>query len=256
MELVFDVGNSDITIGLRAGETWNDVWRLPSSVRTELFYGLQIRDLFLESDVDPASVKTVVISSVVPDLNEIISTVASTLFKCNPIVVGVDIYDRLPIKVMNPYQIGSDLVANSLAAFLRFNQACVVVDFGTALTFTTINGEGSIVGVSISPGLKTAIKSLSQHTAKLFDVPLEMPSSVLGKNTVHAIQSGILIGCEGAVKYMLERIRQEVGEEVKTIATGGLCAVIPGIAQLVDEINPTLTMDGLIQIGRIAATKA
>jgi type III pantothenate kinase len=256
MELVIDVGNSDITIGYCVNNTWAHVWRIPSSVRTELFYGLQIRDLLLESDIDPAMIKSVALSSVVPDLTDIISTVASTLFYCKPVVVGVDVYDMIPIKVMNPYQIGSDLVANALATYLRFNAACVAVDFGTALTFTTVNGKGEIVGVSISPGLKTALRSLSQHAAKLFDVPLAMPSSVLGRNTVHAIQSGILIGCEGAVKHMLERIREEMNEDVKTIATGGLCSIIPAISTLVDEVNPTLTLDGILHIGRIASGNA
>jgi type III pantothenate kinase len=208
--------------------------------------------LFLEADINPDQIQSTVISSVVPDLTDIIYTVADTLFPAKPILVGVSIYQKLPIKVMNPYQIGSDLVANAVAAYVRYRNACVVIDFGTALTYTVVNNDGEIVGVAIAPGLRTALKSLSQHAAKLFDVPLQMPASVLGKGTVHAIQAGILISTEGAVKHMVGRIEQELGVPIRKIATGGLCSVIPELTTIVDEIDPNLTLQGLLEIGRIS----
>ena len=147
---------------------------------------------------------------------------------------------------MNPYEIGSDLVCNALAAFTFFKAQCVVVDFGTALTFTTVSKDGEILGVSIAPGLKTAIRSLSQNTAQLFDVPLEMPSSVLGRGTVHAIQAGVLFGYEGMVRHMLDRIKSELNDpDLRSVATGGLSSIIPSLTSVFTHIDPNLTLNGL-----------
>ncbi len=158
----------------------------------------------------------------------------------------------MPLLIRNPYEIGADLVANAVAAFDRFKKNCVVVDFGTALTFTTVSASGEIAGVSIAPGIKTAIRSLSQHTAKLFDVPAEMPKSVLGKGTTHAIQAGVMIGYEGMVLHMLNRIREELNDTgLMTVATGGLCMSIPSLQPVFSEIDPHLTLTGLKIISEI-----
>jgi type III pantothenate kinase len=247
MILVLDIGNSDITIGLYNHKAWLHVWRIGSVAdRPELYYGIKIRDYFSEAGIAITDVEKIVLSSVVPNLTDKIINVTVTLFEKNLVVLGPDVYPKLPIKVLNPYEIGSDLVANAVAAYTMFKANCVVVDFGTALTFTTISASSEIVGVSIVPGLKTAIRALSQNTAKLFDVPLEMPASVLGKNTVHAIQAGILIGYEGLVKFMLERIRQELKDEnLSTVATGGLSTIITPQNGTFTRIEPNLTLDGL-----------
>jgi type III pantothenate kinase len=211
MLLVFDIGNSDITIGLWVAEQWKHVWRIPSKPdQPELFYGVKMRDFFLEADIAVDRVETIVLSSVVPSLTEKVRSAIRQLYAKEPVTLGPLVYAKLPIQVLNPYEIGSDLVANAMAAYDKFRQTCIVVDFGTALTFTTISGEGKIVGVSIVPGLRTALRSLTQNTAKLFDVPLEMPSSALGINTVTAIQSGIVIGYEGLVKNIVAAIRSEL----------------------------------------------
>lgn len=247
MILVLDVGNSDITIGLSDREAWLHVWRIPSVAdRPELFYGIKIRDYFFEAGLQISDVEKIVLSSVVPDLTDKIINVTVTLFEKNPIVLGPEVYPKLPIQVLNPYEIGSDLVANAVSAYHLFKANCVVVDFGTALTFTTISGEGKILGVAIAPGLKTAIKALSQNTAKLFDVPLEMPTSALGKNTVHAIQAGILLGYDGLVKAMLERIKGELNDpDLNSVATGGLSTIITPQNGTFTRIEPNLTLDGL-----------
>ncbi len=126
------------------------------------------------------------------------------------------------------------------------SSACIVVDFGTALTFTAISGSGEIKGVTIAPGLRTALRALSQNTAKLFDVPLEMPTSVLGKGTVHAIQAGVLVGYEGMVKHMVERIRTELNEPaVAVVATGGLSAILSSLSGVYTAVDPDLTLTGL-----------
>jgi type III pantothenate kinase len=253
MLLAVDIGNTDITIGVYQQNQWIHIWRLTSSVnRPELFYGIKLREYFFESGLRAADVNQVVISSVVPGLTDRIISVGKTLFEKDPVVLGPDVYTKLPIEVLNPYEIGSDLVANALAAYVQFKQNCIVVDFGTALTFTTISDKGKILGVAIAPGLKTAIKSLSQNAAKLFDVPLEMPQSVLGKNTVQAIQAGILFGYEGLISSMIQRIKIELSDDrCATVATGGLSSIIAPLQNQFTLIDKNLTLNGLRTVGEI-----
>jgi type III pantothenate kinase len=252
MLLAFDIGNSDITIGLWNGTTWQNNWRIPSRTdQPELFYGVKVRDYFFEAGVGIHQVMNIVLSSVVPGLTEKIKNIIRTLFNREALVLGPALYQKLPIEILNPFEIGSDLVANAVAAHRKFNQTCIVVDFGTALTFTTISGDGRIIGVSIVPGLRTALKSLSQNTAKLFDVPLEMPKSALGRNTVTAIQSGIVIGYEGLVKNIVNAIRAELKKPCPAIATGGLSFVITSLREFFHTVDPHLTLDGLRVIGEL-----
>jgi len=255
MVLAFDIGNSDITIGLYNDNAWKHTWRVPSQADLpEMFYAMKVRDYFLENRIRLDVVSSVVISSVVPDLTGKLVHAARTLFEKDPLVLGPAVYEKLPIKILRPYEIGSDLVCNAFAAYTFFKRSCVVVDFGTALTFTTLSQDGEILGVSIAPGLKTAIKSLSQNTAKLFDVPLVMPVSVLGRGTVHAIQAGVLVGYEGMVKHMLQRIRMELNDDgLKAVATGGLSSIIPSLKETFDHIDPNLTLNGLRLIGEVFA---
>lgn len=251
MLLVFDIGNSDITMGLWEKESWR-VWRIPSrSDQPELFYGIKVRDHFLEAGLSVETVHTIVISSVVPALTDKIKNVVKSIYNREPIMLGPGIYEKLPIQVLNPYEIGSDLVSNATAAYFKWKRTCIVVDFGTALTFTTVSGKGKILGVSIVPGLRTALRSLSQNTAKLFDVPLEMPTSALGISTVTAIQSGIVIGYEGLVKHLVGTIRKELNEDAPAIATGGLSFVITSLKGFFQSVEPQLTLDGLRIIGEL-----
>lgn len=250
MILAVDTGNSDITIGLWNGNTWMHVWRIPSMPdQPEVYYGIKIRDFFFESNLETSEIKTVVLSSVVPALTDKLRNVIEVVFEKSPIVLGSTIYSQLKIEVLNPYEIGADLVANAVAAYDHYKNACIVVDFGTALTFTTLSAKGKIIGVSIAPGLKTAIKSLTQNTAKLFDVPLQMPASALGTSTITAIQSGILVGYSGLVQSMVREIRKEVKVECPVIATGGLSSIITPLKDFFDQIDPHLTLSGLRIIG-------
>lgn len=253
MMLAVDIGNTDVTLGLYRDSKWEYVWRLSSALnRPELFYGIKLREFFFEAGLRTDEVQKIVISSVVPGLTDRIISVVETLFEKKPIVLGPDVYAKLPIEVLNPYEIGSDLVSNALAAHMRFKANCIVVDFGTALTFTTLDAKGRILGVAIAPGLKTAIRSLSQNTAKLFDVPLELPDSALGKNTVHAIQAGILLGYEGLVSSMLNRIKSELHDpNCATLATGGLSSIITSLKDHYTEVDTNLTLNGLRFVSEI-----
>jgi type III pantothenate kinase len=253
MILAIDIGNSDITIGIDDGKQWLHVWRIPVTTveSQEMIFGIRIRDYFLDAGIKSSSVRKIMISSVVPRITEKIASVSQAIFDVQPIMLDHKIYSSLPIKILNPYEIGSDLVANALAAYTRVKANCIVVDFGTALTFTTISKYGEILGVAISPGLGTAIRSLSRSAEKLYDVPLEPPPSVLGKSTVHAIQAGILIGYEGLITGMITRIKREINDDdCLVIATGGLASIIDSVHSQFTTVEPNLTLNGL----RIAAS--
>lgn len=250
MLLAIDIGNSDITLGVWKDGQWKYVWRIQSKPELpELYFGIKIRDHFFEAGIESGDVRILVLSSVVPGLTDKIKSAVRTLFEKEPLVLGPKLYDLLPIKVLNPYEIGSDLVANAAAAYFEYKKTCIVVDFGTALTFTTISGEGKILGVSIAPGLRTAIKALSQNTAKLFDVPLEVPPSSLGTNTVTAIQSGIMFGYDGLVRSVVKNIREELKVETLAVATGGLSTRMTSLQDLFHAVEPNLTLNGLRRIG-------
>jgi type III pantothenate kinase len=247
MILALDIGNSDITIGLWANQTWSNQWRLPTDISLPAHYfSSRLRDFFVEARLKTDAIEVSIISSVVPDATERVRLAVQQLTEKQPLLLGPSVYEKLPLKILNPTQIGSDLVSNALAAFHHFKNACVVVDFGTALTFTTVSSTGGILGVSIVPGLKTAIKALTQNTAQLFNVPLEVPASVLGKNTTHAIQAGVLHGYEGLVRTMLAKIKAELNNpSLAVVATGGLSSILPALQTEFTLINRELTLEGL-----------
>jgi type III pantothenate kinase len=185
-------------------------------------------------------------SCVVPELSDAVADAINQLF---PHAVfqrmGKALYPRLPLQILNPDEIGEDIVANMLAAFSEHNKAAIVVDFGTALTFASCTDEGQICGVAIAPGLKTSIKAIFLNAAQLPEVPLEVPTSVLGQNTVHALQSGILLGYESLVSGMLERFEREMGQRCHIVATGGLSFVLSTLHHRFNQIDPLLTLKGL-----------
>ncbi|MCE7042363.1 type III pantothenate kinase [Dyadobacter sp. CY312] len=250
MLLAVDVGNTDTVFGLYDTGTWTHIWRVRSLVHdNESHYESRLRLHFLEAGLWFGDVETVVLSSVVPAMTPIIQKTLRSLFGEDIIMVGPDIFPDLDIAIDHPHEIGADLIANAVAVITRYKQNCVVVDFGTALTFTTVSAEGKILGVAILPGLVTAVKALFANTAQLPEVPLKLPESAIGKNTVEAIQAGILLGYEGLVKSLIQRIRAELGGDCIAVATGGLSSIIETLKDEFVEIDRKLTLDGLRIIG-------
>jgi type III pantothenate kinase len=250
MLLAVDVGNTDTVFGLYQSGDWDYIWRTRSLVQeNEIHYESKLRLHFLEAGLWFGDVETVVLSSVVPALTPAILKMLRSLFGEDIIVVGPDIYPGLSIAIDHPHEIGADLIANAVAVMNRYHENCVIVDFGTALTFTTVSKNREILGVAILPGLVTAVKALFANTAQLPEVPLELPTSAIGKNTTEAIQAGILLGYEGLVKSLLHRIRTELGGECIAVATGGLSSIIETLKDEFVEIDRKLTLDGLRVIG-------
>ncbi len=247
MLLAVDIGNSDIVFGFWKVGEWVAQMRHSSAEYTSA--GTALKAWALENKVRLHEVSRLVISSVVPGVTPSLQASLRNYCGIEPLLVGMDLYAKLPISVDNPEEIGSDLVANAYAAFHRFQQKCIIVDFGTALTFTAVSDKGEIMGVAIAPGLKTAMKALFANTAQLPMVPLDIPSSVIGKNTAHALQAGILRGYIGLVNEMLDQMGKEMGGEVKIIATGGLSNILVPLHPRFDQIDRTLTLEGLRLIG-------
>jgi type III pantothenate kinase len=246
MLLVIDVGNTNIVGGLYADGRLQFTLRIHTvAKKTEDEYSVIFRSLLAERGLGPEAIKRVVVSSVVPGLSLAMTSMSEHLFGLSPIVLGPATYSRLPLKIPSPREIGTDLVADALAAWRKTGGAAIVVDFGTALTFTCVDAAGAILGVSIAPGLSTAVGALSRDTAQLPNVELEAPESVIGTNTVMSIQAGIIHGYAGLVTHLVGRMKAEMGGGVRVIATGGLCRVIAGLVQVFDSVDPDLTLDGL-----------
>lgn len=246
MTLAIDIGNSNIVVAIDIGSQWLYKTRFETKEKVpSSFYEQWFRNIFLEWGVTASSIHQVVISSVVPDLNESIKQSIHYVTGQHPLVVDPDIIKALDIHIPHPYEIGSDLVANAYAGIKKYQAHCIVVDFGTALTFTIANKDDGILGVTIAPGLKTAVSSLSSETAQLPTVPILMPDSAIGTNTTTAIQSGIMWGYVGLVKQLISKIKQELDAEYKVIATGGLVTILTPLLTEYDIIAPDLTLDGL-----------
>ena len=246
MLLAIDIGNTDIVFGIHDTVSWIHQFRLSSSLSHRASdYEVQLRILFLENSLKISDIDKAIISCVVPDQRIVLKEMVQQMFGIDPTMVGVEMYDKLKMEIPSPYEIGTDLVCNAAYAYYTYKRTCVIVDFGTALTFTVITGEGKIVGVSIAPGLKTAVKALFSNTAQLPEVPLVMPDSAIGKNTVHAIQAGILWGYVGMVREMIYQIKKEIGQDCMVLATGGLSSILTPLQDDFDEVDKALTLNGL-----------
>jgi type III pantothenate kinase len=246
MVLAIDIGNTNIVFGISDQNNWLKIWRIQTDwSKTADEYEVIFRSLFTSSEIVQSEVTKTILSSVVPGLIRPFNEMLLHLLGHKPILVEPSIYSILPVEILNPYEIGADIVADAVAAFVRYGGPCMVIDFGTALTFTTISKEGKILGVAIAPGLLTALKSLKGNTAQLPDVQLVEPPSVLGQNTIHAIQSGVVFGFTGLVDSMVSRTETELGEKLTVIATGGLSFILQNTSLKIQLIDENLTLDGL-----------
>ena len=247
MILTVDVGNSNIVAGVYDGDTLLTHWRLstrPYRTGDELL--VTLRALFSESSIVPGKVRSVVMSSVVPPLTEPLAQSLRSLCGVIPFLVTPSSVPWLEIGTDNRNEMGPDLVANAVAAGTVFpGRAASVVDFGTALTITTIDAEGSVQGVSIAPGLGQASLGLSTGTAQLPQVALEAPQRPFGTNTVSAIQAGLVHGYAAMVEGMISKLAAYFNTSIAGLATGGLSDVVAPLIPQVEYIDPKLTLNGL-----------
>jgi len=252
MLLAIDVGNSNIKVGLHRDGAWEHHFRVQTnSEKTPDEYALLFKHLLLDEGVRREDINRAAISSVVPPLTGTLKEMLVENFGLKPLVLGPGVKTGMSIRTDNPAEVGSDLVANAAAAYHRIKGACVVVAFGTAITFTGVSAKGEMTGVAIAPGLNSAAESLFRKTAQLRLVDLTPPATVGGTNTIHSIQAGILHGYVGLVEHLTRRMIEEIGGSAEVICTGEQARILQPLTGLLDDFEPWLTLEGL----RIIAEK-
>jgi type III pantothenate kinase len=239
--LAVDVGNTQTALGLYAGEELTDHWRLAterSSTADEL--GVLLGGLLDFDDVDG-----ICLSSTVPVLLREWDTLADKWAYAPLLVVGPGVRTGIPIRYDDPREVGPDRIANSVAAKARYGAPVIVVDFGTSTNFDVVSVDGDYVGGVIAPGIEISMDALFARAARLVKVDYAPPSSVIGKTTVAGLQSGLVYGFAGQVDGIVGRIREELGVEVRAIATGGLADLVSPHSRTIERVDPFLTLEGL-----------
>jgi len=244
--LAVDVGNTNVTFGLFDGERLAADWRVTSHRdRTADEMAVELRDLFALKGLDLGLVTGVVVSSVVPNLNPALIEASRRYLKCEPVMVGPGVKTGVKVRYESPRDVGADRIANALAAYTKYGGPIVVIDFGTAVTYDAISAEGDYLGGAIAPGVEISLEALVSHTAMLRRVEPVAPDSVIGRNTVASIQSGLVWGFVAQVEGMVARMVGELGGKARVIATGGQAALVAGLTHVIEETDPLLTLEGL-----------
>lgn len=245
MLLVIDVGNTNTVLGIYDGERLVDNWRIwTERDRTSDEYGILVRNLFSFRSISLGDVEAIAISSVVPPMLNMLTELSEKYFHREPLVVEYGVTD-MPILTDNPMEVGADRIVNAVAAYHKHKRSLIVVDFGTATTFDYISPQGEYMGGAIAPGLGISSEALFMRASKLPRVEFIKPKTVVGKNTVHSMQAGIIFGYVGLVDEIVRRMKKEVGTNPKVIATGGLAPLIASDSSSVEEVDEFLTLEGL-----------
>jgi type III pantothenate kinase len=246
MLLAINVNNTHTLLGVYDGDRLAVHWRLRSDpARTIDEYGVLLRGLFADWGVERPEITGIILASVVPPMNERVEQVCRRFFGHAPLVVGPGIRTGVPILYDNPKEVGADRIGNAVAAYERTRSATIVVDFGTATTFDYVTARGEYLGGVIVPGIGISLDALIARTAKLPRVELVRPPKVVGRTTIHAIQSGIIYGYTALVDGLVARIREENDSAARVLATGGLAGLIAPNSATIEAVDEFLTLDGL-----------
>jgi len=246
MLLCIDIGNTNIVLGLYRGEELAAHWRIATDhQRLADEYAILLIELFNHKGYDVGDVDGIAIASVVPPLTGTFVSLSKDYFGCTPLVLDAGVRTGVRIRYDNPRDVGADRVANAVAAHRLYGGPACVVDFGTATIFDAVSAEGDYLGGAIAPGVVIAMEALFARTAKLPRTDLTRPPKAIGSNNVQAIQSGVLFGYVGLVEGMVARFRQELGPDMKVIATGGLAEIIAQETDVIQFVDPWITLKGL-----------
>ena len=246
MLLVVDVGNTQTHVGAFRGEELVHDWRFATvreSTADEL--GAALRNLLALRELGFADLDASILSSTVPQLRPEWTAMAERYLGHVMPVVGPGVRTGMPIRMDNPREVGADRLVNAVAAFERLGAPCVVVDFGTAITYDCVGPAGEYVGGIIAPGVEISMEALTSRAAAIPRIDLTAPRALIGKSTVEAIRSGVIFGFAAQVDGIVGRLREELGEETEAIATGGLAGAIVPFCDLIDDIDDLLTLTGL-----------
>jgi len=247
MLLAIDVGNTNIGFGLIDGTRLVHQFRAETNRnRTADEYAVIVRQLLAMHSVEPSSVKAAIIASVVPALTEPMGALVKRAFGIDALVVGPGIKTGMSILYENPREVGADRIGNAVAAYERFKNGLIVVDFGTATTFDCVTPKGEYMGGVIAPGIQISADALFARAAKLPRVEIARPPKVVGRNTQHSMQSGIVYGYVGLVDGLVDRLVEEMAfSPCHVIATGGLARLIAPLSRTIEEVDDELTITGL-----------
>lgn len=249
MLLTIDIGNTNLTLGLYEDSTLGAHWRLATDHnRMPDEYGLQFLGLLQHAGKTLNELQGVSLASVVPPLTGRVTQACREYLRQDPLVVDAGIKTGIKIRYEDPKAVGADRVCDAVAVMKLYGGPACVVDFGTATTFNALTKDGEYLGGAITAGINLAAEALYTRAAKLPRIDLQVPPSVIGRNTVHAMQSGLLFGYVSMVEGMVERFRAELGREMKVIATGGLAEIVAHETRAIQIIAPWLTLDGLCLI--------
>jgi len=246
MLLTIDLGNTNLTIGLYEGEMLANHWRLATDHnRMPDEYGLQLLGLLTNAGRTTTDLSGICLASVVPQLTGRLLQACREYLKQEPLLVDVGVKTGIRIRYEDPKAVGADRVADAVAVMHFYGGPACIIDFGTATTFNALTKEGEYLGGAITAGINLAAEALFTHAAKLPRIDLQKPPSVIGRNTTHAMQSGLIFGYVSMAEGMVERFRKELGPEMKVIATGGLAEFVTRETSIIQIHAPWLTLDGL-----------
>ena len=246
MLLAVDIGNTNIVFGLYEGAELNHVFRVATvRSRTVDEYSVLLRQLLGLRDLSPGQVTASIVASVVPPLTDVLTSAIRQSVAREPLVVGPGMKTGMAVLYENPREVGADRIVNAVAAFERVKAGVIVVDFGTATTFDCISPKGEYLGGVIVPGVQVSLDALLARAAKLSRIELTEPPRVLGKNTTHALQSGIVHGYAALVDGLVRKLRAELGFDCEVIATGGFAPLVIKHTDAVERVEQNLTLEGL-----------
>ena len=252
MLLAFDVGNTNIVLGVYQNRELLENWRIETDRHKSADeYGMIINDLFAYAGLSTKDVDDIIISTVVPSITYTLQHLSVKYFDAVPIVVGPGVKTGLVIKYDNPKQVGSDRIVNAVAALNKYGGPLIVIDYGTATTFCAVTGNGEYLGGCIMPGVKISSNALFEKTANLPRVELEPPGKTICRNTIDGIQAGVIYGTMGSTEVIVQRMKKEMesfvpeGSQIKVIATGGMASMIASEVPCIDHVDKLLTLTGL-----------
>jgi type III pantothenate kinase len=244
--LAIDVGNTQTSFGVYDGETLARRWRVATEAeRTADEIAVLVERLLDLGELDLSDVDGVCLSSTVPTLVREYESFAARYVRAPLLTIGPGVRTGIPILYDNPHEVGPDRIANAVAARERYGAPCIVVDFGTATNFDAVSASGDYVGGVLAPGIEISMDALFTRAARLVKIDFSEPPSVIGKTTVHALQSGLVYGFAGQVDGIVDRIRGELGDHARVIATGGLADLISPHARTIELVDADLTLEGL-----------
>ncbi len=246
MLLVIDVGNTNTVVGVWDGQRLVHHWRLGSArERSSDEYGVLVDQLLASTGLKLREMESAAMSCVVPPLEWVFVNMLADYCGIEPLVVGPGIKTGLKIRYDNPKEVGADRIVNAVAALETQRGPMIVVDFGTATTFDAIDADGAYLGGAISPGINISMEALFRQASKLPRVPFAQPPAVIGRSTLHAMQSGLFYGYVGLVDEIIERMKTELGGRAHVLATGGLAKLIGAASRHIEQVDTLLTLRGL-----------